>query len=281
MSLMHGSKGLSISRAAGRCWRRVLLVAASAFLAAALSLAPSPARAAEGPHVTDEQKAASLKARADAEMDGGAFADAITSYRASYEISRNPALLYNIGNAYERLGDYPRALAYLEQFSIVASLELRGRVPALASLIATVRGRLGGVVVSCNVPGARVFVRGTWRGTTPLPASVQAMPGPAIVEVLADGYKPYSREVFLTAGKEIRLDATLVNRRILASPVQDDEAPPPARGGGGVTTQWWFWTGVGLVVAGGATAAVLALSKSHSTGGTEPAMHGSTALLSW
>jgi hypothetical protein len=217
-----------------------------------------------------------MKARADAEMDGGAFAEAITSYRASYELSRNPALLYNIGSAYERLGDYPRALAYLEQFSIVASLELRGRVPALAGLIAGVRGRLGGVFVSCNVPGAHVLVRGTWRGTTPLPAGIQAMPGPAIVEVLADGYSPFAREVVLKAGTEVKLDAMLVSRRILASPIHDD-APPPA--GGGVTTQWWFWTGIGLAVAGGATAAVLALSKSHST--SEPATHAATALVSW
>jgi hypothetical protein len=245
----------------------------------ALSLLSAPcAWGADAPEPSAEQSATELKARADAAMDGGAYADAITSYRASYELSRNPALLYNIGNAYERLGDYPRALAYLEQFALVAPIGLRARVPALPELIASVRGRLARVAVGCNVPGARVLVRGSWQGTTPLTASISTMPGPARVEVVADGYQPFARDVVLSAGKETRFDAVLVSSGLFTNVSR--EAAPPAKDGG-LTTKWWFWTGVGLVVAGGAAIAVVALTTNHAPPAEPSASHTQAALVSW
>jgi hypothetical protein len=211
-------------------------------------------------------------------MDGGAYADAITGYRASYELSRNPALLYNIGNAYEHLGDYPRALAYLEQFSLVASVELRSRVPALPEILASVRGRLARVVVGCNVPGARVLVRGSWQGTTPLEAGIVTMPGPAHVEVVADGYQPFARDVLLSAGRETRLDAVLMSSGVFSTVAR--EAPEPKEDGG-VMTKWWFWTGVGLVVAGGAAVAAVAIANSHGQASEGSAMRTQGAMLTW
>ena len=271
---MRASSGRSTCDGAGR-WQSTLF--RRTVLVTALVVAPGTARAANRPEPAPSETAAELKARADAAMDGGAFADAITSYRASYEISGNPALLYNIGNAYERLGDYPRALAYLEQFSLVAPLDLRARVPALATLIASVRARLARVFVGCNVPGARVLVRGTWRGTIPLASSVTAMPGLARVEVVADGYRPFTTDVVLSADRETRVEAALVNRTIFA-PVAHEGAPRPD---GGIATKWWFWTGVGVVVAGGATALVVALASSHGSGGQPSAAHAQAALVSW
>ncbi len=184
-------------------------------------------------------------------MDGGSYADAITSYRASYELSRNPALLYNIGSAYERLGDYPRALAYLEQFSLVAPEELRSRVPALSEILASVRGRLARVLVGCNVPGARVIVRGSWKGTTPLEGSIVTMPGPAHVEVVADGYQPFARDLLLPAGRETRLDATLLSSGVFSNvareiPRADGTAASRRSGGSGrawgcSSREGWWW----------------------------------------
>jgi hypothetical protein len=284
---MRASNGRSISEAPIGRFRRAVFLAASAQLAAALGTTPAPAwasdTAAPTPEATREairdatreRKAADLKARADAAMDGGAYAEAITSYRASYDLSRNPALLYNIGSAYERLGDYPRALAYLEQFSVVASTALTARVPALGELIASVRGRLARVVVGCNIPGARILVRGAWEGTTPLAASIPTLPGLARVEVVAEGYQPFVRDVVLTAGRETRLEASLVDRRVFASERRESAGPSD----GGLATRWWFWTGLGVVVAGGATAAAVALATHHSQ--QPAAMQTSGALLRW
>ena len=105
---------------------------------AASTIAPSPAWASGD----DERAAAELKSRGNADMDSGAYADAVARYRASYQRRRDPALLYDLGTAYERLGDYPRALVYLEEFGRVAPASLRERVPALERIIEDARARV-------------------------------------------------------------------------------------------------------------------------------------------
>ncbi len=275
---MRASSGRSISEAAPRRWPRATRLAISAQLVLALGAWPAPASASVARTATQEQTEADWKARADAAMDGGAYAEAIAGYRAAYELARNPALLYNIGSAYERLGDYPRALAYLERFSLVAPRELRARVPTLDELIASLRARLALVAVGCNVPGARVLVRGAWKATTPLAASIATFPGLARVEAVADGYQPFARDVVLAAGKETRLEAVLVGSGVFASTPRESPAPVDD----GLTTKWWFWTSVGVVVAGGATAAIVALT-SHRSASDQPTgtRAASVALVRW
>jgi tetratricopeptide (TPR) repeat protein len=156
--------------------------------------------------------ATELKARGDASMDAGEWADAIDAYRASYDLTRDPALLYNIGHAYARLGEYPEALAYLEQFAAVAPADLRARAPRVDGLIAMVRAHLATLSVTCNVSGARILVRGKWRGTTPLVRDLTAAPGDATIEVVADGYAPFKRELRLVEGRSTSLHAALVKR---------------------------------------------------------------------
>lgn len=263
------------------CSRGALALALAAQLAIGQAFVTRVARADDASiDAKREQMAADLRARADAAMDGGSFADAVVSYRASYEMSRNPALLYNIASAYERLGDYPRALSYLEQFSHVAPADLKARVPRLDDLIASVRAKLARVVVRCNVPGARVLVRGTWLGSTPTSAALVTMPGPARVEVVADGYRPFVREVSLAPGRETRVNATLVSSAAF-------DVPPPApesaaHHGGGITSQWWFWTGLGVLAAGGAAVAVVALgNQSRAPSGDIAPGRVSAPLLTW
>jgi tetratricopeptide (TPR) repeat protein len=278
---MPSRTGRSISRR--RRMVRALLV-----LVAQIAIATGPterhARADAAAATLDAknaQAAAELRAHADAAMDGGAFADAIASYRASYELSRNAALLYDIGSAYEHLGDYPRALAYLDQFARVAPADLKDRVPRLDQLIETVRAKLAHVVVRCNVPGARVVVRGTWEGTTPLAADVFTMPGPARVEVVADGYRPFRRDLVLAPGTATRIDAFLLDAELLSP------HPGAAREGGSLASQWWLWTGLGAVATATATVLVVVLTSHHApghqaaAGATAPTGRIGAALLTW
>jgi PEGA domain/Tetratricopeptide repeat len=240
-------------------------------LAAHLAIAPSLARG-EG------ASAAELKARGDAEMDEGAFASAILKYRSSYAMSPSPALLYNIGNAYERLGDYPHAIAYFERFAGAAPPELRARVPRLDELMESVRARIARIHVRCSVPGARVLVRGGSQGTTPLDNDIVALPGEAHVEVVAEGYRPFVHDVELTAGRSAYVDAVLVPELAMRpmSPAPTEKRTPP------ITSTWWFWTGVGVVVAGGAVAVAFALSRSSSAAKSDgPPGQAAAPLVSW
>jgi hypothetical protein len=227
---------------------------------------------------SSEVSAAELKSRADDAMERGAFAAAILAYRSSYDLSPGPALLYNIGNAYEHLGDYPHALSYLERFASVAPPATKARVPHLDELIESLRGRLARLSVRCRVAGARVLVRGGLEGTTPLAGAIVTMPGGAHVEVIADGYHPYVRDVVLLPGREALVDAALTPELVTRAtpPAPDRPASTP------IVSRWWFWTGVGVVVAGGTVAAVVALSKPGSSSKGDGATgHVGMPLVSW
>ncbi len=250
-------------------WGLAVLLAMQTVVVASTAQAQSQAQA--------RPSAAELKTRGDAAMDQGAFAAAILEYRSSYELSDKPALLYNIASAYERLHDYPHALSYFERFASLAPAELRARVPRLQELIASVRERLARVIVRCRVPGARVLVRGDWEGTTPLAKEIFTTPGGAHVEVVADGYRPYVQDVTLAAGSEVHIDAVLLPE-IARRPASSG---PETRASSPVTSTWWFWTGVGVVFAGAATAAVVALSHPGSSSRGAPSGQTAAPLVSW
>jgi tetratricopeptide (TPR) repeat protein len=177
-----------------------------ALLAAAhvLAVAPRVAMAAPPPEAHE------LKTRGDAAMDAGRYADALAHYREAYSATQSPALLYNMGRAYQRLGHYTEALAYFEQFDGVASPDLRSRVPRLDALIAEVKARLATLTVKCNVVGARVLVRGKWTATTPVRAPILLMAGATDVEIEADGYAAQKKQLMLVEGRTTAIDATLV-----------------------------------------------------------------------
>lgn len=50
----------------------------------------------------------------------GRYEEAIQDWQESHRLSGEPVLLYNIANAYERLGDYDNAIRTLEQYKLAA-----------------------------------------------------------------------------------------------------------------------------------------------------------------
>ena len=50
----------------------------------------------------------------------GSYESAILAFQECYELSKEPQLLYNIGNAYERLGDFANSRRYLDQYRAFA-----------------------------------------------------------------------------------------------------------------------------------------------------------------
>jgi hypothetical protein len=171
---------------------------------AAPSSAPAP------PSSSDAGRAAEFKKKGDDLMISLQYRDALEAYAEAYRINADPALLYNQGRAHQALTEYPAALDNLEEFARVAPPDLKARVPKLDELLADVRARVSVVEVRTNIPGAQVFVREKREAN---PARVRA--GHARVEVRADGYVPWTREVDLRGGATTALDVTL--EKVLAS----------------------------------------------------------------
>lgn len=186
-------------------------------VAALMSCAPlfSPhgaARADEAPPAAKDDaasRAAGLKAQGDDAMQRLDYDAALSFYEQAYAIEKSPALLYNRGRALQALRRFPEALDALEAFEREAPSELKARVPKLEGLLADVRSKVSALVLSTNVPGARVVVRQRVIGTTPLAGPVRLNAGEATVEVSADGYIPYRKTIELPAGGRTELSVAL------------------------------------------------------------------------
>lgn len=101
-----------------------------------------------------------LKHQGDSAIESGAFEAALGSYSKALLIEPSPALQYNRGRALQALGRNSEALDEFEQFESTASTELKAAVPDLEEMIAAVRHQVAEVSVKCDVPGARLHVKG-------------------------------------------------------------------------------------------------------------------------
>src|ERR1700744_1837918 len=107
---------------------------------------PSPPKVSK----SDKTQAGKLKKEADALMGQDRYADALSLYQKAYDITADPALLYNEGRAYEAMGEYPDAVDKLEKFDHDASPALHAKVPALQELINGIKSRIAVLVVTSN-----------------------------------------------------------------------------------------------------------------------------------
>lgn len=166
---------------------------------------PTPGKVSK----SDKQEAAKLKKEADGLMGADRYADALSLYQKAYDITGDPALLYNQGRAYEAMGEYPDAVDKLTQFDKDASPALHAKVPALQTLINDLKSRIAVLVVTTNATGARLLVRDKALGTITGEMKIRTRAGPASVEVSADGYNTFKKDVDLTAGTTVKVEANL------------------------------------------------------------------------
>ena len=150
-----------------------------------------------------------LKAQGDAAMDSLRYDEALAAYKAAYDLSHDPAILYNMGQVRRARSEYPEALDSLEAFDRDAPPELKARVPTLAQIIAEIRAKVATLTITADVAGARVLVRDRVIGTTPLPGPVRVGAGKAHLEIDASGRLPYRRELDLAGGSVTVIDAKL------------------------------------------------------------------------
>jgi hypothetical protein len=162
---------------------------------------------------SEKTEAAHLKSAADVLMDQDRYADAVVIYQRAYELSGDPALLYNEGRAFEALGDYPTALEKLERFEREAPPSVRARVPGLRELITDLHGRIATLVVRTNAPNARLLVRQKDEGIVNVEKRISTRAGSVSVELDAEGYETFRREVDLSAGAVVVVDARLTPKK--------------------------------------------------------------------
>lgn len=183
-----------------------LLVTTSLPRAALAQGAPS---AAAGPSASADDE----KRQGDEAMIALRYQEALTHYRRVYEATKNPALLYNMGRAYEGLAEFPKALDSLEEFVEKASPELKARVPKLDALVTDVRNRVATMIISSPVSGAEIRVGNRVLGTSkPGQTIFRVNAGPQTLTVTHPDFFPFERPLTLAAGKIETIDVVLASR---------------------------------------------------------------------
>jgi hypothetical protein len=186
---------------------------------------PATPPAPPAPAASPADQSAELKRKGDTLFMQRDFVGALQAYDEAYALSPNPALLYNRGRALQSLARFPEAFDALTAFSAQADDELKAKVSGLADLMGQISAKVATVVITANVAGGRVLLGGHEVGTLPLAQRVRVNSGKTTVEILADGYFPYRREVDLGGGTTTTLDVKLLSRDTLGYLVVTSHVP--------------------------------------------------------
>ena len=199
--------------------KRTLAVVATVLVAA---LAPASVCAAPKAATPDDARTAEAKAhykRGATFYKEARYREAIDEFMAAYRVKPSGVLQYNIGQAYEKLGDIPSALAsynnYLREEPSAPNRE------TVLRAISNLERRLaaGGVqmlYVFTDPPDAEVWVDGQSRGRSPFYAAL--LQGAHAISVMKSGYRTEQRSVMLSAERSLSMTLPLQPEPIALAP---------------------------------------------------------------
>jgi hypothetical protein len=126
-------------------------------------------------------------------------------------------------------------------------LQLDAGVTTELKVVLLARDRSGLLIVRARPDGSQIAIDGASLGMTPFEAPLDA--GTHRIDLSKTGFDPLSTQVVIDAGGRKELDLEL-----------SKSAP--------ITSRWWFWTGIGVVVVGGAALTYGLLTERTASKGT-------------
>lgn len=142
----------------------------------------------------------------------GEYEAALADFLRANELAPHYALLYNIGLVRAHLEHYPEAVTALERYLEEGGAEVpERRVTEVRQLLRRFRGRVGRLRVALVGPAAaRLSIDGVEAGQLPMEAPLAVSAGRRTVEVSAEGFMPFRRQVIVAGGVEVSVEASLV-----------------------------------------------------------------------
>jgi tetratricopeptide (TPR) repeat protein len=212
----------------------------------------------------------------------GYYDDAARHYEEAYRQVPDPALLFNIGQAYRLAGKPDRAITAYRSYLRTAPADAanRGqvekRIPELEKLVAEMRnaqmapppGTLPTAPPAATPPAVQVqnSAPAVSPAVPPLASDVHGSAAPAAASPAPTEPVEQGTSNFPMFGAP-PLSATSGTQPVADTAPGADlhAASSPAGGSSPVYKRWWFWTGLGAVVAAGVVTAVV-LSSGSSKG---------------
>ena len=140
----------------------------------------------------------------------GDYPAALDSFESSYAIRPMPKVLFNVAMCYKAMYRYKEALEAFKRFVETADLPIDD---PLYREVLTERSELlskvGQLEITSTPTGATVLIDGASVGQTPLSPPRPVDPGKHAVVVEMEGFAPYRREVTVTSGATLQLEAKL------------------------------------------------------------------------
>lgn len=245
-------------------------VALAAFLIACSFAGAAPAA---------EAVAKQLFQRGEEAYKEGRYAEAVELFLRAYEEDPHPALVYNVGQAYEKSGDVPNALrSYRSYLRLAPQAEDRGVVELrVKHLEERLRERgVQQVTVISDPAGADVDVNGRRVGTTPWTGELK--PGSHTVVVTKEGFRRFQKSLVLTPDRAVDVDVALApdggtqqSAPPVAAAVSSDTPSEPRQDATGARVQPWTWAALGLGGALLGTSAVFEMSRASAERDAEDA----------
>ena len=170
--------------------------------------------------------------------DRGQYKDAIEEFEKAYRLDQKPLLLYNIAQAYEKLGKLKKSVEYLRQF-----LEEDTKKEDTASVenkITNLEARIQktGITVMSSEDGTDVYVDDQKVGVTPIPGVIPLDEGMHRIRLSKPGFKDFAMNTGVSTGYAVPVDAKLEpadDAYVSAKPAgpivakkDPTEPPPPA-----------------------------------------------------
>lgn len=196
----------------------------------------------------------------------GDYDRAIEAWQRAYDADPQPLLLYNLSQAYERLGRLQEAVDALDRYLANAAPNDPRQADARAR-VAALRERLSrtGIVVRNAPEGAVILVDDQSWGRAPRPDAISVPPGAHRVLVQLDGYDDFQAAVVVPEGQTIEVDVQMQPRAGGAEPLAVS-TPTEERS---TVLPIALMAGGGALVVGGAVIGVLALGKAQDAPSSE------------
>lgn len=253
-------------------------------LAAALTItAPGlPSFAQQPPSKAAQQEAFSRFNKGKELFDENDYQAALIEFRRAYEIAPNYVVLYNIGNVYYALQDYPNALTYLERFLTEGGKNIPKQKRAEVERdVEKLRSRVSNLDITVSVEGADISVDDQVVGKSPLPKPILVGPGRHRISVSKSGYNTMSRSVEVASAEMPKLPFELTEQAQATpepspttpkdtgpvgttTPTPPPPALPPPPPRPQKLTVWPGWAVTGGLAVGAGVFGGLALSNASS-----------------
>jgi hypothetical protein len=210
--------------------------------------------------------AKSLINQGNARFSQESYQEALQLYQAAYELYPSPKILFNVGQAAEKLGRYVMALANYERFLEAKTTKPISQKMKEAATAAhdRVKKNLATLVMTGSPADATVKIDDEDRGTL-AGFSVFVNAGKRRVLVQHPAHLPDEHQITAVGQTTHKLHVDL--KSSVAAKLETPLYDRP-----------WFWSVVGIVVVAGATTGIWAATQS---GDVVPAELGSSSWSEW